>query len=300
MVNPGAEVKRRNLVKLAGGVFLTCCLAIGCGTACPAPRLASERGPDEDLAADFDACETGTITGRVFWTDPLPQVPPLEIRSVESSSPVLRERLQRDNPNAPTIDSGNRAVANAVVFLRGVNRRRSRPWDLPGVRVEQCERSLHVRQGDVDGNVGFVRRGASFEAVSREPIFHSLHGRGPTYFAMPFPDPDQPLTRTLDDKGIVELSSGAGYYWMRAYLMVDDHPYYVRTDAQGRYELPQVPAGSYELVCWLPNWNIARRDRDPESGVVFRMEFGTPLERSAPVSVESGDRLEINLELPPH
>lgn len=281
----------------AWGILLISICLFGCGEAQPATRCAPESPATDDLGANFDACESAELSGRVIWTGELPVVPPFEIRSGELSLPALRESAFRNNPNVPVIDRDSRGVADAVIFLRGVDRRRCHAWDLPRVRVEQRGRQLHVMQGDVDSRVGFVRRGTAIEMVSTEPIFHALRGRGAAWFSLPFPDMNQPLTRSLHDKGIVELSSGAGYYWMRAYLFVDDHPYYARTDARGRFTLPQVPPGSYDLICWLPNWHEARRDRNPESSHHFRLEFKPPVTRSLRLSVESGDSLEMNFEL---
>ena len=92
-----------------------------------------------------------------------------------------------------------------------------------------------------------------------------------------FPDPDRPLTRPLKENGVVELTSAAGYYWMRAYLFVDDHSYYARADKEGRFSLEQVPPGQYEVVCWMPNWQEARHERDPESGLITRLFFRPPV-----------------------
>ena len=70
----------------------------------------------------------------------------------------------------------------------------------------------------------------------------------------------------------VELTSGAGHYWMRAYLMVAEHPYYALTNADGRFVLPQVPPGRYEIVCWLPILPAGGHEsllRDPTIGVQY-------------------------------
>lgn len=66
---------------------------------------------------------------------------------------------------------------------------------------------------------------------------------------------------------------------MRAYVFVDDHPYYTRTDREGRFTLEQVPPGQYEVVCWMPNWQEARHERDPESGLISRFFFRATVER---------------------
>jgi hypothetical protein len=192
------------------------------------------------------------------------------------------------NPHAPLIDPQTHGVGNAVVFLRGVDRRRSRPWDLPPVRVELGEYRLQVRQGEYTSPFGFVRRGSSIDMMSTRPIFHTLHAEGAAFFTLAFPDPDQTRTRRLERQGIVALSSGAGYFWMRAFVFVDDHPYYARTDHSGHFTLPSVPPGEYDLVCWMPNWHEAGHERDPETCLITRLAFQPPVEEIQRIKVDGG------------
>jgi hypothetical protein len=189
------------------------------------------------------------------------------------------------NPNAPAVEPRGRGVANAVVYLQGVDPRKARPWDLPPVTVEQAGRQFHVLQGKSDSRVGFVRRVEAVTMLSCDADFHSLHAGGAAFFTLAFPDPGRPSARRLSEKGLVELTSGAGYFWMRAYLFVDDHPYYARTDARGRFTLRGVPPGFYRLVCWLPDWREQRHDRDPESGQVSRLYFRPPRTKTRRVTV---------------
>jgi hypothetical protein len=84
---------------------------------------------------------------------------------------------------------------------------------------------------------------------------------------------------------------------MRGYVFVDDHPYYSRTDSRGRFTLPQVPPGRYELVCWLPDWHIARHERDPESSLVTRMFFATPVEIIKPLIMKARGKQTVNFML---
>jgi hypothetical protein len=180
-----------------------------------------------------------------------------------------------------------------------VDVRRSRPWDLPPVHVVQRDYRIHIRQGDVEGRDGFVRRGEAVEMVAAEPVFHSLHAGGAAYFTLVFPDPDRPRRRVLDRAGLVELSSAAGYYWARAYLFVDDHPYYAHPDAAGHFVLPRVPPGEYEVVCWLPSWREASHERDPETSLIFRLHFRPPVERVQKVRLGPGQTREVTFTLAP-
>jgi hypothetical protein len=263
-------------------------VAAGCGDARLQPAD-SPTGPREDAALDFDPLTAGTITGQVTWTGDVPAVAPLTgwvNVLVEGSG---GDKVVRANPHAPDVDPQTNGVRQAVVLLRGVDPRRAKPWDQPPVRVEQRDYRLHIRQGAVDSPHGFVRRGDPVEMVSTQSVFHSLHAGGAEFFTLAFPDPHQPRVRRLDKQGHVELTSAAGYFWMRAYLFVDEHPYYTRTDAEGRFALTQVPPGRYELVCWLPNWHLAHQERNADSGLVTRLRFHPPVELVQPVTLGKGE-----------
>jgi hypothetical protein len=269
--------------------------ALGCGDARTQPP-AAEPTPSPEAGCLFDPATAGGITGIVRWKGESPAVP-LLIERPSPAGPFTREKTLWPNPNAPVIDVGTHAVQGAVVFLRGIDARRSRPWDLPPVRVIQQGRQFHVRQGEADGATGFVRRGDAVEMVSADEVFHSLHAAGAAFFTLAFPDRDGSRTRHLADRGVVELTSAAGYFWMRGYLFVDDHPYYVRTDAAGRFRLADVPPGRYEVVCWLPDWREEHHERDPETGLVTRLFFRPPLESVHSVEVGPKGTAAVEFEI---
>ena len=118
------------------------------------------------------------------------------------------------------------------------------------------------------------------------------------FFAFTFADPERPVLVRLNRPGVVELTSGAGDYWLRAYVLVSETPYCAVTDRQGAFCLAAVPAGEYEVECWLPNWDVARRERDPETGVVTRLDFGPPHRATRPARVEPRGAAEVHFALP--
>jgi len=201
------------------------------------------------------------------------------------------------NPNAPTIDSTNRTVADAVVFLRDIDPEKARPWNHSTVTIEQQGGRLHVLQDGVDSRAGFVRAGDEVVLVSKDPYLHALRAAGAAFFTLMFPDPDQPLRRRFERPGRIELSSGVGYYWMRGHLFVDDHPYYERTDGRGRFVLRDVPAGHYQLVCWHPSWLEQGHERDPETCLISRFYFRPPLVQEQKVCVEPGRTTTVSFHL---
>ena len=78
------------------------------------------------------------------------------------------------------------------------------------------------------------------EAAGEE--FNILLGKGMTHTS-------KPLTAT----GLPTQCSSTIYSWMRGWVWAFDHPYFGVTDANGRYVIPNAPAGkanrSSELLC---------------------------------------------------
>jgi hypothetical protein len=66
----------------------------------------------------------------------------------------------------------------------------------------------------------------------------------------------------------VRLSCGA-HSWMEGYTWILDHPYHTTTDANGKFELKNVPAGNHVLLLWH------------ETGYVGSDRSGRPIEVTA-------------------
>jgi len=243
-----------------------------------------------DLGAEFDRARCGSVTGRVLWTGPAPEVEPIVAFRV-FAPPGNPETVP--NPNAPRIAAGG--LAEAVVWLRPVDLKRSRKWDHPPVVVEVGPTDFVVRPGDRTGRIGIVRRGDAVEFVSREANLHSARGRGAAFFTQMLPDPDEPVRRTLSESGVVELSSGSGYYWMRGYLVVSDHPYVAVTGEDGAFAMDQVPDGEYEVRCWKASWHVEREEHDPEGFGPARLVFQPAIEKRRRVRVVSGQASDVSM-----
>jgi hypothetical protein len=251
----------------------------------------------QDIGKSFDASQSGSVTGRVTWKGAIPSPPGflLCIPKEDGTGHIYKES---ENPNRPHVNPTTRAVEGAVVFLRDVELNKSRPWDLPPVRVEMKDGQISVVQGDRRGRVGFVRRGEAITVVSPEHMYHVLRARGEAFFSVTLPDPNRPVGRTLSKPGRVELSSGTGLYWARADLFVSEQPYFTVTDVSGRFSLEKVPAGNVQVVVWLPGWEAASQERDPDSTAITRMTYSPPLEQARAVVVTARGNTEAAFTVP--
>lgn len=271
-----------------------CVFLAGCGAPSPAANPAPD--PPPQSATAFDANQCGAVTGRVTWDGLVPDAPSFQFGVAKAGGSF--ELKQITNPNRLTVDPATKGVAGAVVWLKGIDPARAKPWDWPAVEVAFRDMQIEVKQGNgAAGRVGFVRRGDAVTMQSAEPVFHVLRGRGATFFSLAFPDANKSLSRTFDKTGRVELSSGAGYYWANATLFIDDHPYFALTDREGAFRFEKVPAGPLTVVAWHPHWHAVKQERDPETGLVSRQTYAAPLEVSAPVTVEAGRGATADLRL---
>jgi hypothetical protein len=269
----------------------------GCGKDAPPPPEPVQSAAEGQSTA-FDEATAGVVRGQFVWQGEPPHVPPY-LAPVNPLSESAPGRGLHEWPNvcAPVIDTSG-GICHAVVFLRGVDPRKAKPWDLPPVRVELEDYQVHVRQGDAVGRCGIVRSGTQVGFVSKQPVFHSLQARGAAWFALPFADANCEQTRTLSRPGVVELCSGAGYYWMRGYLFVLEHPYAAETDASGSFTLRGVPPGRYELVVWHPNWQEASHSRDADTCQICRLVLRPPFEAVQAVDLGPRETRAVTVTLP--
>jgi hypothetical protein len=282
------------IVLLLGGLLPAC--DEPAGDTPPPPRR-----PDPEAGSRFDPSTASTISGTVCWQGPIPHVPPFRAVAEPLTDLGVGPAHDWPNPNAPRVDPGSRGVSSAVVLLRHVDPRRARPWDHPAVRVEMKDWQLRVRQGPGpdDQASGFVRAGETVAMVSRQKSLGSVQGRGAAFFALSLPRPGQARTRRLESPGVVELMSGTGQFWIRAYLFVSHHPYLARTDRQGRFRLDRVPPGEYDLVAWHPDWRVREQERNPELFRVQQVRFRPPFETVRRIRVRTGQVETCDLTLSP-
>jgi hypothetical protein len=262
-----------------------------------------EPAPPADLAVVYDPARCGSVRGTVRWSGDVLVVEPirlLDVRIPPQATPSV------PNPNRPRVNNGR--IEEVIVYLAGVDPRRAAPWKPAPVSVEVKRCALLVKEGDRTGRVAIVRRGEAVALICREaidpvsggPALHSIRGRGAAVFTQMLPVPDKPVSRTLTDAATVELSSGSGYYWLRGYLFVSDHPYAVVTRSDGTFTFANVPDGEYDAVCWLPNWHVDRFENDPELsmwGGPARMTFRPAVEKRQKIMVTAGQPTTLTFTL---
>lgn len=97
-----------------------------------------------------------------------------------------------------------------------------------------------------------VRTGQEYAIANSDPIAHNaaVFARRNQPFSVVISQ-NQPLLRTFQRPETSPVRVDCSIHaWMRAWLVVTDHPYAVATDADGRFELADLPAGSWKFRFW--------------------------------------------------
>jgi len=146
------------------------------------------------------------------------------------------------------INKDNRGIANIVVWLyskKDVPVHPDLKTKLEPVTLDNRDCSFHPR-------VLKVRTGQTLRAINSDPVPHNvacyavrnepfnlnITGNAPAERAFVKPEL-KPLK--------IDCSS---HSWMRAYLVVTDHPYAAITDKNGRFKIDKLPAGEWEFRFW--------------------------------------------------
>lgn len=111
--------------------------------------------------------------------------------------------------------------------------------------------------------------GTTVEFPNNDKTFHNVFSlsRARTFDLGRFP-PGRAGAVRFDRPGIVPVFCDIHTH-MSAYILVFTHPFFAVSDTDGRYEIPNVPPGSYTLMVWSELGTASpRRVTVPESGAI--------------------------------
>ncbi len=236
----------------------------------------------------------GSICGEVCWEGKIPEIPDQTVALLE---PDYRVQMRKQtNPNKPVITSQNR-LAFALIYLNKTASEFDSPIGFPELKIETSSKEIRVLQNG-SHHIGIVQPGQQITLSSIENRFQSLRFRGGDYCTLTLPELHSSRIRQLPQKvdlpEIIELSSGAGYYWTSGYLLLCPHPYATLSDQMGKYKLSHVPPGEYDLTLWIPNWQIERTEYDPEWAIPFRQFWAKPLVLHKKISILAEQNITLN------
>jgi hypothetical protein len=192
----------------------------------------------------------GTISGTVKWEGPLPHVPTLAI----NKDPQICDPASHKVRDLERIIIGPQGgIANTVVYLKDISTGKA-------MDIAPQRQFLDQRNCRYEPHILLVPRDATLQMKSSDATLHTVHMDGAATYNLPFPFPNQVVSRQMSTPGLVNLKCNGGHTWMNAEVFVVLHPYYAVTDENGKFELSDVPPGEYTIVAWHESWKVVGRE----------------------------------------
>lgn len=205
--------------------------------------------------------KAGTIKGKVVFDGKLPAPEEFEVKSdstVCGTHQVVPKVIVGDS-------SG---IHFAVVRLIDPKKQLHPSKAAEGLLNQvQCQFEPHVQ---------IVPVGSKLVITSSDTVLHNAHGfseDGQTVFNIAVPMKGIRIPIELKKPGRIKLRCDAGHAWMRGYIIVAEHAFYVVTDATGAFELKDVPAGTYNLEVWQETLGTQEQKVDVTADGMSEVQF---------------------------
>jgi|GEM_PF-2018814 len=161
------------------------------------------------------------------------------------------------------IDSKNRGIANAVVFLRPDSDDRKAKFPANRIhpelaRVQPVTHSVFTTAGQFTPRMLVVRAGDRITFNNLLPVatsvyytpLHDVEGEDHVEFNVIVTRGAKHITDPIPARRLPYFYKSNIHTWMMGYVWAFDHPYFSVTDANGRFEIPSAPAGTWRVVVW--------------------------------------------------
>ncbi len=200
-----------------------------------------ENGESSASAARVDPTTAASITGTVTLDGAPPASKPIDMSASlacvqANSSPVAP-------PNVVTDEGGS--LANVVVFVKSglAGRRYDTPTDTAVLEQKNCMYEPHVVALMTD---------QPFEVQNNDPTMHNVHPlpKNNRQWSNSQPAGSAPLKSTFARPEFAMEILCNVHPWMRAWIFVFDHPYFAVTSRAGKFELKNLPPGTYTIGAW--------------------------------------------------
>ena len=190
----------------------------------------------------------GTLKGHVKYDGKAPKKKKLRMDAdpvcgSSHSSPVYSENFKM---------AADGSMEDALVWLKNVSYDGETPSDPAILDQKGCVYMPHVF-GMMAGQELLIK--------NSDATLHNIHSMPKVNkefnFAMP--------KVVKQKKATFAKSEPAPFYikcdvhpWMKTWVLVSDHPYYAVTDANGNFSIDNIPAGTYDVVCWQEKFGSKR------------------------------------------
>src|SRR5436190_2401899 len=214
--------------------------------ACGGNKETSSTGGETPAASPsgekVDKATAGSVSGTVALDGMAPKNEGIKM----NADPVcLREAKGPQAQETYSVSDDGKSLANVFVYVKdGLGNYAYDPPTEPA-RIDQKECRYHP-------HVFGMRVNQPLEIINSDPTLHNIHAlpKSNQEFNNGQPIQGMKMTHTFTQKEVMVPFKCDVHGWMNAYVGVLDHPYYATTDKSGKFELKDLPPGTYTIEAW--------------------------------------------------
>lgn len=254
-------------------------------------------GPADAKYKEIEVKNGGTIKGVATWKGEIPKLPPLTVFK------HMDKCGQTSFNPALIVDPASKGVKFVAIYLDG-KIEEGKPLTA-GKLDRDSSKTLHAgkdeKQRPESVLCNFEEHVFSFVRTQKvglynmEDLLHNPHGfsaNGATIFNIALPDRNRLIQKKFKRvKGMTRFQCDTHVH-MNAWMFGFAHPYFAVTDAQGKFEITEIPPGKYTVVGWHEGYNIK------EFALDNRPVYDEPHIIKKEIEVKAGETVDLNLEYP--
>jgi plastocyanin len=189
-----------------------------------------------------DTANAGTVQGTVTLDGTAPKNEAIKM----NADPVcMREAKGTQLQETYIVGSDGKTLGNVFVYVKdGLgNYVFDTPTESATIDQKECRYHPHVFG---------MRVGQPLEIVNSDPTLHNIHAmpKANQEFNNGQPIQGMKMSHTFTAPEVMVPFKCDVHGWMNAYVGVLPHPYFATTKEDGKFELKDLPAGTYTIEAW--------------------------------------------------
>ncbi len=193
------------------------------------------------LVAAVTTASAATITGTVKYEGTVPKLKPINM----NADPVCAKKHTKPAVSELLVLGPGNTMANIFVHVKSGLPAKTYPTPTSPVVMDQrgCRYIPHVMG---------IMKDQPFKVLNSDGVLHNVHAlpkvNKPFHMAMPAARKEA-VQKFGKEEAIFKIKCDV-HPWMSAYIAVMTHPYFDVTAKDGKFTIPDLPAGSYEIQVW--------------------------------------------------